>query len=184
MELNLIQNLFQNMIYQVSSLKSLYANQTCAQVLRSCQSHVFSYPGHLHFNVIKELVKTKWVFKLRLTVWREFFKLIKPTNKARAMIERITMPLQGTKIGHFRVPLCLCFKGSLSANYSYENDFYLHEKETACRTHFHMKGFALRLALKQRHKRTRKWPIKIKEKINYICVKGLRWMMLKQTYLS
>ena len=44
-------------------------------------------------------------------------------------------------------------------NYSYENDFDLHEKETACRTHFHMKGFALRLALKQRHKRTRKWPI-------------------------
>ena len=34
-----------------------------------------------------------------------------------------------------------------------------HEKETACRTHFHMKGFALRLVLKQRHKRTRKWPI-------------------------
>ena len=36
----------------------------------------------------------------------------------------------------------------------------LHENGTACRTHFHMKGFALRLVLKQRHKRTRKWPIK------------------------
>ena len=48
-------------------------------------------------------------------------------------------------------------------NHSYENNFYLHEKETACRTHFHMKGFALRLALKQRHKRTRKWPIRSKE---------------------
>ena len=58
-------------------------------------------------------------------------------------------------IGHFRVPLCLCFKASLSA----KNDFYFHEKETARRTHFHMKGFALRLALKQRQKRTRKWPI-------------------------
>ena len=34
--------------------------------------------------------------------------------------------------------------------------FDLHENETACRTHFHMKGFAL---LKQRYKRTRKWPI-------------------------
>ena len=33
----------------------------------------------------------------------------------------------------------------------------LHENETACRTHFHMKGFALRLVLK--HKRTRKWPL-------------------------
>ena len=35
----------------------------------------------------------------------------------------------------------------------------LHENETACRTHFHMKGFPLRLALTQTHKRTRKWPI-------------------------
>ena len=39
----------------------------------------------------------------------------------------------------------------------------LHEKETAGRTHFHMKGFALRLVLKQRHKRTRKWPICLKQ---------------------
>ena len=30
-------------------------------------------------------------------------------------------------------------------NHSYENDFDLHENETACRTHFHIKGFALRL---------------------------------------
>ena len=44
-------------------------------------------------------------------------------------------------------------------NHSYENDVDLRENETACRTHFHKKGFALRLALKQRHKRTRKWPI-------------------------
>ena len=42
-------------------------------------------------------------------------------------------------------------------NHSYENDFDLHENETACRTHFRMKGFAL--ILKQRHERTRKWPI-------------------------
>ena len=46
-----------------------------------------------------------------------------------------------------------------SANHSYENDFDLHENEIACRTHFHMKGFALRLVLKSRHKRTWKWPI-------------------------
>ena len=44
-------------------------------------------------------------------------------------------------------------------NHSYENDFDLHENETVCRTHFHMKGFALRLVMKQRHKGTRKWPI-------------------------
>ena len=46
-------------------------------------------------------------------------------------------------------------------NHSYENDFDLHENETACGTRFHMKGFALRLVLKQRHKRIRKWPIKL-----------------------
>ena len=40
-----------------------------------------------------------------------------------------------------------------------ENDFDLHENETEYRTHFHMKGFPLRLVLKQRHKRTRKRPI-------------------------
>ena len=28
-------------------------------------------------------------------------------------------------------------------NHSYENYFDLHENETACRTHFHMKCFAL-----------------------------------------
>ena len=44
-------------------------------------------------------------------------------------------------------------------NHSYENDFDLHENETACISHFNMKGFALRLVLKQRRKRTRKWPI-------------------------
>ena len=47
-------------------------------------------------------------------------------------------------------------------NHSYENDFDLHENEIACRSHFHMKGFALRLVLKQRHKRTRKWPIGVR----------------------
>ena len=44
-------------------------------------------------------------------------------------------------------------------NHSYENDFDLHENETACRSHFHENDLALRLALKQRHKRTRRWPI-------------------------
>ena len=44
-------------------------------------------------------------------------------------------------------------------NHSYDNDFDLHENETSCKVHFHMKGFALRLILKQRHKITRKCPI-------------------------
>ena len=40
-----------------------------------------------------------------------------------------------------------------------ESDLNLHENETACRTHDHMKSFTLRLALKQRYKRTRIRPI-------------------------
>ena len=42
-------------------------------------------------------------------------------------------------------------------NHSYENEFKLHENETACTTHIHMKRFVL--VLKQRDKRTRKWLI-------------------------
>ena len=37
-------------------------------------------------------------------------------------------------------------------NLSHENDFDLNEIEIACRTHFHMKGFALRLVLKKRQR--------------------------------
>ena len=44
-------------------------------------------------------------------------------------------------------------------NYSYENDFDLHENEIAGGAHFHKNGFALRLVLKQRQNRTRKWPV-------------------------
>ena len=62
-------------------------------------------------------------------------------------------------VGHFRVSLCLCFKASLSAKLFLWKWLWLQENETVCRTHFHMKGFTLRLVLKQRYKRTRKWPI-------------------------
>ena len=44
-------------------------------------------------------------------------------------------------------------------NLSYENDFDLHKNEPAGGTYFHMKGFALRLVLKERLKRARKSPI-------------------------
>ena len=53
-------------------------------------------------------------------------------------------------------------------NHSYENNFDLHENETACRAHFHMKGFALRVILKQRHKRTQKWAINNAFQFRYI----------------
>ena len=51
-------------------------------------------------------------------------------------------------------------------NHSYENDFDLLENETTCRTYFHMEGFTLRLILKQRLKRTWKWPIEPEESSN------------------
>ena len=41
-------------------------------------------------------------------------------------------------------------------NYSYENDFDLHENEPVGGTDLHMTGFALRLVLIQRQKATRK----------------------------
>ena len=53
-------------------------------------------------------------------------------------------------------------------NHSYENNFDLHENKTARRTHFHMKGFALRLVLKQRHKRAQKWAINNAFQFRYI----------------
>ena len=56
-------------------------------------------------------------------------------------------------------PSSLMKKGSKCETILMKNDFDLHENESAGRTPFHVKGFALRLVLKQRHKRTRKWPI-------------------------
>ena len=57
-------------------------------------------------------------------------------------------------------------------NLSYENEYDLHSNGLVSKTHFHMKGFALGLVLKQRQKRTRKWPIAIVE------VKSL-WGLIK-----
>ena len=42
---------------------------------------------------------------------------------------------------------------------SYGNEFDLQDNEHASNTHFHMKGCAPGLVLKQRQKATRKWPI-------------------------
>ena len=68
----------------------------------------------------------------------------------------------------FLVPL---FQSEVKCKAIYmRTDFDLHEIETACRIHFHMKGFGLRLVLKQRHERTQKWPI-IKNRAVFICRK-------------
>ena len=44
-------------------------------------------------------------------------------------------------------------------NHSYENEFCMQFHFHANQSHFHKNVFALRLALKQRLKGTRKWPI-------------------------
>ena len=63
------------------------------------------------------------------------------------------------RIGHFRVPFASVSKRVQVRNLSYENQFYSQVHSDANQTHFHMKGFALGLVLKQRHRATRKWPI-------------------------
>ena len=44
-------------------------------------------------------------------------------------------------------------------NLSYENEFCMQFHFHTNQSHFHKNGFALRLALKQRHKVTREWPV-------------------------
>ena len=45
-------------------------------------------------------------------------------------------------------------------NHSYENEFDFHKNESEGGTYFYMNGFALRLVLIERDKRTQKWPFK------------------------
>ena len=44
-------------------------------------------------------------------------------------------------------------------NLSYENEFCMQFHSNANQSRFHKNGFVLRLAVKQRHKGARKWPI-------------------------
>ena len=58
-----------------------------------------------------------------------------------------------------RVPFTSVSKRVQVRNQSYENEFYSQVYSNANQTHFHMKGFALGLVLKQRQKATWKWSI-------------------------
>ena len=53
---------------------------------------------------------------------------------------------------HFRVAFCLCVKTSLRVKLFINDVFCLEVHFHANQTHLHMKGFARRLVLKQRHK--------------------------------
>ena len=77
------------------------------------------------------------------------------------------------------LPFASVSKRVLVRNYSYENEFDLHENEPVGGTHFHMNGFTQRLVLTQRQKATRKWPILIHLQPN-ICLsrnwKDIYWV--------
>ena len=79
-------------------------------------------------------------------------------------------------IGHFRVLLHLCFKTSLSAK-PFIWKWVPHVVSFSCKStsHFHKNGFALRLALKQRHKGTRKWPIHLSHFITELKITHLKF---------
>ena len=62
-------------------------------------------------------------------------------------------------IGHLGVLLCLCLKRVEVRNLSHQNEFCMQFHFHVNESHFHENGFALRLALKQRHKGTRKLSI-------------------------
>ena len=66
------------------------------------------------------------------------------------------------RIGHFRVHLTLHFKARLSAKSLLWKSDFIHIE---IGTNYHNKNFALTLALKERLRGTRKWPIQ--ETLNY-----------------
>ena len=115
-------------------VESYQMRSICVVNLNSCTR----FYGQLDLTIIKLLL-------LLLMCWRWFY--LSSISVALSSLVYINwayiVPLlcqitsfQSWWIGHIRVPFCLCFKASLS--------------------------FALKLVLKQRHERTRKWPILIR----------------------
>ena len=70
--------------------------------------------------------------------------------------------LKSFQIGHFRVHLSLHFKARLSAKSMLWKSVFIHIE---IGTNYHNKNFALGLALKERLRGTRKWPIYCMEEI-------------------
>ena len=66
------------------------------------------------------------------------------------------LPVMCSLIGHFRVHLRLHFKARLSAKSLLWKTVFIHIE---IGSNYHNENFALRLALKERLRRTRKWPI-------------------------
>ena len=89
--------------------------------------------------------------------------------------------MRNITIGHFRVRLSLHFKASLSAKSLLWKSVFIHIE---IGTSYHNNSFALRLALKERLRRTRKWPILYKQipfkgffstAVRWNCVPRFEW---------
>ena len=74
---------------------------------------------------------------------------------AKGLLDR-SSGYEWVTIGHYRVNLSLHFKARLSAKSLLWKSVFIHIE---IRTNYHNKNLALRLALKDRLRRTRKWPI-------------------------
>ena len=86
--------------------------------------------------------------------WKPRPESLQKPRGALICVKNLNLTLLKTgrnEIGHFRVLLCLCFKTSLSAK-PFLWKWILHAVSFSCKSKsFHTNGFALRLALKQRH---------------------------------
>ena len=91
-------------------------------------------------------------------LWNQRLHYFIETNCSLSSVVADGEDANGWKTAHFRVAFCLCFKTSPSAKPFIRKWVDLQLNELVSKTHFHMKGFALGLVLKQRQKATRKWP--------------------------
>ena len=87
------------------------------------------------------------------------------TRSAEFQTDDVALPRCKRSFPRYLVPL---FQASLSAK-PFIWKWVVHAVSFSCnnQSHFHMKSFALRLALKQRHKGTRKWPISCCSVLNF-----------------
>ena len=69
----------------------------------------------------------------------------------------------------------------INANLSYENEFYMQFHFHAIQSHFHKNGFTPILTLKQRHKRTQKWPIRVR--MSYVALNFYAVIVFLEWYL-
>ena len=99
-------------------------------------------------------------------IWVEFVVGSRPCSGGFSRGCLVFLPLQKPALLNSNMPfpssllLLFQYESKCAQNHSYENEFALHENEHVGKTHFHKNGFALRLILRLRQKRTRKWSVR------------------------